>query len=378
MRGMLQPTGKQAPRNNTPPNIPPTGGPSAGEIPVSGGRVFTSPAGDGAPRPRPPGKAMVGNTMAAPASGRPETSVSAEGARGDWAPSPATRHGVLGGRVVFADFGRGKVYALTDDGEDVSTFDSLVDMVERLSPAIVVVDSLPTRFQNNVAELAKKSIVFLRLKNPGKVSEERESDRVRKTDENDVKLLKTLYRRQPELFQPLFTSPEELEVRALTELWVELTRLKISAKRARTTNDNPVTAKAHKTLKRLIEELSKEIHEEALKLPLYRMVVDKLGLKGPTLAYLVSHDGWAFTTLPRDKLITRYGMTLFNRKRTLKRHLLIMLSNAAVLHKHPKYRCIYDHYRRKDKGHWGANLRVAVKILRDIHGLAQKAGGPPA
>jgi len=286
----------------------------------------------------------------------------------------------LGGKRVFVDFGRSWVYSLLDDSDEVLVFNDLSTMAENLKPSTIVVDDIPRTRQNTATELAKTGITFMRLKDLKKLADERKNNGIRKSDENDVELLRTLYHRHPDLFQPLSTSPEELKLRALTELWVELVRLKISAKRARTINDNPVMVKAHKTLKRLIEELSKEIHEEALKLPLYRMVVDRLGLKGPTLAYLVSHDGWALTTLPRDKLITRYGLTLLNSKypkRILKRHLLIMLSNAAVLHKHPKYRCIYDHYRRKDKGHWGANLRVAVKILRDIHGLARKAG-PPA
>ncbi len=281
-----------------------------------------------------------------------------------------------GGKVVFVDFGRKKIYALMDGGDELLVFDSLSAMVEKLKPSTIVVDDIPRTQQNAVAELARSGVVFLRLKHLEKLPEERKKNGVRKSDESDVRLLRMMYHRHPGLFQPLSTSPEELKVRALTELWAELARLKMSAKRARTITDNTIVVEAHKTLKRLIEELSEEIHEEALKIPLYRAVVDKLGFRGPTLAYLVSHDGWALTTLPRDKLITRYGLTL-NGKRTLKRNLLILLANTAVLHKHPKYWGIYDHYRRKVKGHWGANLRVAVKILRDIHGLARKAG-PPA
>ncbi len=279
--------------------------------------------------------------------------------------------------VVFADFGRGKVYALTDDGEDVSTFDSLVDLVERLSPTIIVVDSLPRRFQNTAADLAKTGITFLRLKDLKKVSEERKNNGVGKGDENDVRLLRTLYRRQPELFQPLFTSPEELEVRALTEMWVELAGQKKSAKHTRTTTENPVALEAHRAVKRLIRKLSEEIHRKALGLPLYRKAVEELGLKGPTLAYIISHDGHNLAGLSRDRLAVRYRMVSSNRRRPLRSRLLISLANTAIIHKHPKYRSIYDHYRRKGKGHWGANLRVAVKILRDIHGLARKAG-PPA
>ncbi len=294
------------------------------------------------------------------------------------APSPATRQGAHGKWVVFADFGRGRVYALTDDGEDVSTFDSLVDLVERLSTTIIVVDSLPNKLQKTAAELAKTGITFLRLKDLKKVSEERENNGVGKSDENDVRLLRTLYRRQPELFQPLFTSPEELEVRALTELWVELVGQRKAAKRARTTTENHVAVEAHKTLRRLVDKLSEEINEKSMKLPLYRKAFEEMGLKGPALAYIISHDSLALATLPRDRLAVRYCMTRLSWKnKTLRSRLLILLTSAAVLHKHPKYGKLYEHYRQKGKRHWPAILRVAKRILRDIHGLARKTG-PPA
>mgnify|MGYP000175393327 CR=1 FL=1 len=330
---------------------------------------------------------MVGNTMAAPAPGSPEkTSVSAEVARGERAPSPATRQGVQGGRVVFVDFGRGKVYAVTADGEEVYTFDSLEDMIGKLSPNAVVIDSLPGKLQKSASELATTGITFLRLKNLRKLSEERKSNGVKKTNENDVKLLRGLFRQHPDLFQPLFTSPEELEVRALTEMWVELAGQRKAAKRARTTTENPVAVEAHKTLQRLGNRLSEEIHQKALELPLYRRVHEELGLKGPSLAYLVSHDAVALTTLPKDKLTVRYALYRRKyRKRPLRSKLLISLANTAVINKHPRYSTTYYSYFEKLAGrrlrHWRAVLRVALIILRDLKKLArenQKAGGPPA
>ena len=324
---------------------------------------------------------MTGSVMAeAPAPGSLETSVSAEGARGDWAPSPATRHGVQGVRVVFADFGRNKVYGLTDDGEDVSTFDSLEEVVNRLSPSVIVIDSLPNKLQNTAAELAKKGIVFLRLVNLKKVSEERESNGVRKTDENDVKLLKTLYRRQPELFQQLFTSPEELEVRALTEMWVELVRQRKAAKHARTTTENPVAVETHRAVRRLVEKLAEEIHREALRLPLYRKAVEGLGLKGPALAYIVGHDRHNLAALSRNRLIFRYQMTgrRRHRRRNIRSRLLILIAMSAVLNKHSRYHEVYQKYferfktEGREKPHWKAVLRVAERILKDLHSLAKR------
>jgi len=296
-------------------------------------------------------------------------------------PSPAARTGAQGVRVVFADFGRGKVYALVENGEHVEMFYSLEDMVGRLSPDTIVVDSLPGKLQKTAAEIAKTGIVFLRLKSLGKLSEERKSNGVRKTDENDVKLLRELFHRHPEAFQPLFTSPEELEVRALTEMWVELAGLKKTTKFTRTTFDNPITAEAHKTLKRLMYRLSEEVHQKALKLPLYHRAHEELGLRGPILAYIISHDTIALTTLPRDKLIIRYAMTHRpNRRRPLRSQLLILLARAAVLHGHPRYSQIYQHYRQKGKKHWPTILRVAKRLLRDLRQLGQRnqKAGPPA
>ncbi len=318
---------------------------------------------------------MVENAMVGPAPGALNLQVTVEGARGDGASSPATRRDAQRGRVVFIDFGRGKIYALTDDGEDVLTFESLEDLVGRLSPTIIVVDSLPNRFQNIAAELAKKGIVFLRLVNLKKVYDERKSNGMRKTDANDVKLLRTLYRRQPELFQPLFTSPEELEVRALTELWVTIAKMKMVSKYARTTTTNSVAIKINKNLQNNISELSKEIHEKALNLPLYRKTFEELGLKGPTLAYIVSHDTAALVMLPRDKLEVRYSMVDRPwRMRPLRSRLLISLANTAILNGHPQYRKIYEHHRQKGKKHWPAILRVAKRILRDLRQQTQKAG----
>ena len=322
---------------------------------------------------------MTENVMAeAPAPGSPETSFRTEGARGERAPSPATRHGAHGGRVVFADFGRNKVFALADDGEDVLTFESLGELASKLSPALIVVDSLPRKLQTTAAMLAKTGITFLRLRDLGKLSEERNGNGMEKTDENDIRLLRVLYRRNPGMFQPLLTTPEELEVRALTELWVELAGLKMTSKQARTTTNNPVVAKVSKMLRNGVDELSKEIHEKALNLPLYRKAFEELGLKGPSLAYIVSHDATALTTLPRDRLVLRYHMTgrRKHRGRNIRSRLLITLANTAVLHKHRRYYEVYrKHYERfkaRKNTHWKAVLRVAERMLKDLHSLAKR------
>jgi hypothetical protein len=127
-------------------------------------------------------------------------------------------------------------------------------------------------------------------------------------------------------------------------------------------------------LQRYTERLATRIHERAMELPLYSMVVERLGLKGPSLAYIVSHDSIVFKTLSRTRLETRYE--LFRRSwkgRRLRSKLLIMLAYAIVLHKHSRYLEVYKEYRQRGKNNWQAILRVAKRILRDIRRLAMEA-----
>jgi hypothetical protein len=291
--------------------------------------------------------------------------------------------GGRGSKIVFIDFGRSRIFAVTDDSDEVLVFNNLAELAERLRPAVIVVDSLPGKFQETAAELAKTGVTFLRLKDLKKLSEERKSNGLKKSDENDVVVLRMLFRRNSNDFRPLFETPEELIVRELTEEWATFTLMKKVAKQKRTATNHPLAVKAHKTLQNIVNELSEETHREAMKLPLYRLTFEQLGLKGPALAYLLSHDGWALKTLPRTKLETRYGM--FQRpwrKMPLRLQLLDKLAFAAVTNKHPKYSTIYENYRRKGMKHWPAILRVAKRILRDIRKLARKtqeAGlSPPA
>jgi hypothetical protein len=322
----------------------------------------------------PPGKAMTEKVMAAPAPGSPNATGLTEGA-GDGTrclPSPDKAQAPMGrrGRTVFLDFGRSKIFAVTDDSDEVLVFNNLTELVEKLRPAVVVLDSLPGRLQNTAAELAKTGIIFLRLKDLKKLSEERKNNGVKKSDENDVVVLKTLFRRNSDDFQPLFETPEELTVRRLTELWLQMTSLKKSSKQARTTTDDQLAVEVHRTQVRIVERLAEEIHGKALKLPLYRLTNEKLGLRGPTLAYILSHDGWAFKTLNSDKLQVRYQLVPLRRRRSKRSRLLIMLANTAVLNNHPRYRPIFEKYMVKFQGqryaYWKAVLRVARRILRDL------------
>jgi hypothetical protein len=207
---------------------------------------------------------------------------------------------------VFIDFGRGRVYALPEDGEEVVVFNDFLEMFDRLRPRVVVADSYPRKLQPTITRL--DGATFLRLRDLKKLSEERKNNGLRKTDENDVKALREMFYKTPDLFQPLYASPVELEVRVLTELWVELAGIKKAAKNTRSTIDDPLAVETHRMLRRYAERLATRIHERAMELPLYKMVVERLGLKGPALAYIVSHDSIVFKTLSRTGLETRYEL----------------------------------------------------------------------
>jgi hypothetical protein len=186
--------------------------------------------------------------------------------------------------------------------------------------------------------------------------------------------LKTLFSRNPGDFQPLNETHEELTVRALTELWVQEAFLKKVSKQARTNTSHPIATEIQKTHRRHVEKLAEEIHREALKIPLYRLGDEKLGLRGPALAYILSHDGWALKTLDSDRLQVRYQLVPLRRGRSQRSRLLIMLANTAVLNNHPRYRPIFEKYMVKFQGqrhaYWKAVLRVARRILRDLRLLA--------
>jgi len=156
--------------------------------------------------------------------------------------------------------------------------------------------------------------------------------------------------------------------------------MKKASKRARTTTDNPVVVKISKILRNSVDRLSKEIHEKALNLTLYRKAVEELKLKGPALAYIVSHDAIALTVLSRNTLIFRFQMTgrRRHRSRNIRSRLLMLIAKSAVLNKHSRYHEVYQKYferfkaEGREKPHWKAVLRVAERILKDLHSLAKR------
>jgi len=180
--------------------------------------------------------------------------------------------------TVFVDFGRGRLYALPEDGQEVVVLGGFLEMFDRLRPRVVVADSYPRKLQPTITRLG--GATYLRLRDLKKLSEERRNNGLRKTGENDVKALRQMFYEDPDLFQPLYASPLELEVRALAELWVEMAGIKKMVKHTRTITASPLAAETHKVLQRYADRLTTRIHEKVMELPLYSMAVERLGLKG--------------------------------------------------------------------------------------------------
>ena len=170
----------------------------------------------------------------------------------------------------------------------------------------------------------------------------------------------------------------ELEVRALTELWVEMAGIKRAAKNTRTITDDPLAVEIHKVLRRYTEGLATRIHEKAMGIELYSMAVERLGLKGPALAYVISHGGLMLKTMSRERLIFRFQLSGRHKKRDMKSRLMIILARSAVFYKHQGYYQVYQRFfgRFQTEGcgrraFWKAVLRVAERILKDLDALAK-------
>jgi hypothetical protein len=155
--------------------------------------------------------------------------------------------------------------------------------------------------------------------------------------------------------------------------------IKRAAKNTRTTTNDSLAVQTHKILRRYTERLATRIHEKAMELPLYRMAIEGLGLKGPALAYIISHDGLLLKTMSRERLIFRFQLSGRHKKRDMKSRLMIILARSAVFNKHQGYYQVYQRffgrfqlegYGRK-RAFWKAVLRVAERILKDLHTLAK-------
>jgi hypothetical protein len=85
----------------------------------------------------------------APGPGRGETAPGLRGREtlttGDKRTPPI---GWRGSKIVFLDFGRSKIFAVTDDSDEVLVFNNLAELAESLRPEVIVLDNLPEGLQS--------------------------------------------------------------------------------------------------------------------------------------------------------------------------------------------------------------------------------------
>jgi len=224
--------------------------------------------------------------MAAPAPGSPEkTSVSAVGARGERAPSPAARHDAQGGRIIYADVHRkarnGESYRITftTDGVTFRHVDRFLDI-----PAVagdkVFVDVLPLHHTDGAIELLKRGVEVYYLRRTTLISRKREELKLSsKTTRNDIRVLMSLeekwFRRVTEDF---------LVMRRMIACYRSLLKSHqqlLNKSKALSENERGVLKPAVKAIEQQMETLAKQIAEEAgRRYPAYNVLVDVLGIAG--------------------------------------------------------------------------------------------------
>ena len=225
------------------------------------------------------------NVMAeAPAPGSPETtSVLAVGARGDWAPSPAARQGVQGGKSFFCDVhktkknGEGYRITFTTDGVTFRHVDSFLDI-----PAVagdkVFVDTIPLQHTDGVIELLRRGVEVYYLRRTTLVARKREELRlVSKTARNDIKALMSIdgrwFRRVTEDF---------LVMRRMIACYRSLHKSHqqlLNKSKALSERERNMLKPAIKAIEKKMETFAKQIAEEAGKrYPAYSRLVNELGI----------------------------------------------------------------------------------------------------
>lgn len=263
-----------------------------------------------------------------------------------------------------------KVCVLTEDGDGVTVARSLEEIAEKFKPSEIIADSYPRRCLETVYELSGKGVRFFRLADLRSLAEHRRFNGVQKSDENDVKVLREIFRHKPEGFREL--RKELIRLIAMTEQWMILNEQRKRVKQASIEEGDEVV----KDLKNAVARLSYRIRKAAEEIPLYREIRERLGLEGPSVGYILSHRYDDLLMKPRDKLEVTFE--LYDRPykgRKAVSRVLIGLAWSAVRNKHPRYHSIYRHFHEKLQGRhrrWKATLRTAQWLLRDIRKVAKK------
>ncbi len=297
-------------------------------------------------------------------------SVLAEGARGDWVPSPATRPGAQGKWVAFfADIhrtnknGEGYRITYTVDGLTFKHVDSFTDIPAK-DGDMVLVDVLPLQHTDGAIELLRRGVEVYYLRRLTLIRKRREELKLSKTgSRNDIKALMSIeekwFRRVSEDF--LVMRRMVAAYRTLQKTHQQL----LNEYKALSDTERYAIKPAIRAVEEQMDELAKKISEEAgRRYPAYNRLVDELGIGGNTTAL----EALAEVLLPQwtswRRIRNYFGMwkrdrkTYFHRSKTA-RQALERLTIAV-----------------KDHGIKGRDLEDVLKTVW-LAMKTQKAG-PPA
>jgi len=312
---------------------------------------------------------MTENVMAeAPAPGSPEkTSVLAVGARGDWVPSPATRHGVQGGKSFFCDVhrtkknGGGYRIIFTTDGVTFRHVDSFLDIPADVGDKVFV-DVLPLHHTDGVIELLRRGVEVYYLRRLTLVAKRREELKLSKSSRSDIKVLMSLeekwFRRVSEDF--LVMRRMIAAYRSLMRIHIQLT----NKSKALSEHERDMLKPVIRAVEEQMETVAEKISDEAgRRYPAYNRLIEELGICGnanamEALAEVLVFPEWRswrrtrsyFGMWPRDR------RTYFHRSKPARRALERLTMSIK-----------------------GYNIKAGdlEDTLKTVW-LAQKAGTPPA
>ena len=210
------------------------------------------------------------------------------GARGERAPSPATRHDAQGGRIIYADVHRkarnGESYRITftTDGVTFRHVDRFLDI-----PAVagdkVFVDVLPLHHTDGAIELLKRGVEVYYLRRTTLISRKREELKLSKSAKSDIKVLMSIEGRW---FRKV--SEDFLVMRRMIAAYRSLMRSRIqltNKSKALAEDERNLLKQAIKSMEEQMEILATKISEEAGRRYLsYSRLVDELGINGNTTA----------------------------------------------------------------------------------------------
>ncbi len=234
-------------------------------------------------------------------------SVLAEGARGDWVPSPATRPGAQGKWVAFfADIhrtnknGEGYRITYTVDGLTFKHVDSFTDIPAK-DGDMVFVDILPLQHTDGAIELLRRGVEVYCLRRLTLLKKRREELKLSKTTRNDIKTLMSLERRW---FRKV--TEDFLIMRRMIAAYRSLQRTHrqlMNKVKALSEDEGEVMKPAAKAIEEQMDELAAKISEEAGRRCLgFNRVVDELNIKNSLSAKEALAELMTYIDFPNSPL----------------------------------------------------------------------------